>query len=433
MGHDFPIRKNIFSAYLIQWLTLVSGKTSQDFIFANIQSYWSDVFRRRFEAGTPFSELDSFVGNPSAIFQEWIGQPELGRYWQKYNPSPGQYAHVQIPVLTITGIYDAGQLGAIKHYREHLANLNPAQQRQHFLLIGPWDHAGTRTPQPEFGGLKMGAASLIDLPGLHLEWYNFTMQDGLRPVLLRKNVTYYVLGEDAWHYADTLDEITASTMLLYLDSPIASPSDIFQSGSLVNEPQADSAPDRYVYDPLDTGIAEIESRSNRTSLVDQTLIIASAGKQLVYHSAPFERDTVIAGFLKFTAWISIDQPDTDLRVWVFEIGTDGSSQLVGIDSIRAKYRLSLEKAAPIETDEPLEYRFDNFMFTARRVLKGSRLRLVLGPINSIHTQKNFNSGREVSAETFADARPVTVTLYHDASHPSALYVPIGHQLPEISE
>ena len=57
--------------------------------------------------------------------------------------------------------------------------------------------------------------------------------------------------------------------------------------------------------------------------------------------------------------------------------------------------------------------------------QGSRLRLVIGPVSSMYSQKNFNSGGDVSAETMKDARTVTVKLYHDAAHPSALYVPLG--------
>jgi len=53
------------------------------------------------------------------------------------------------------------------------------------------------------------------------------------------------------------------------------------------------------------------------------------------------------------------------------------------------------------------------------------LRLVVGPINSINTQKNYNSGGVVADETMADARPVTVKLLHDKAHPSARYIPFG--------
>jgi len=46
-------------------------------------------------------------------------------------------------------------------------------------------------------------------------------------------------------------------------------------------------------------------------------------------------------------------------------------------------------------------------------------------VSSMYSQKNFNSGGDVSAETMKDARTVNVKLYHDAAHPSALYVPMG--------
>ena len=65
------------------------------------------------------------------------------------------------------------------------------------------------------------------------------------------------------------------------------------------------------------------------------------------------------------------------------------------------------------------------MFVSREISKGSRLRLRIAPINSIYSQKNYNSGKAISTETMDDARTVTVRLYHDRAHPSALYVPLG--------
>ena len=45
--------------------------------------------------------------------------------------------------------------------------------------------------------------------------------------------------------------------------------------------------------------------------------------------------------------------------------------------------------------------------------------------NSLYSQKNYNSGGVVSEESMSDARQVKVRLFHDAAHPSALYVPLG--------
>jgi hypothetical protein len=69
--------------------------------------------------------------------------------------------------------------------------------------------------------------------------------------------------------------------------------------------------------------------------------------------------------------------------------------------------------------------FAHFTFVSRLIKQGSRLRLTLGPINSMNAEKNYNTGGVVAAESVKDARTVTVKLFHDAEHPSVLYVPIG--------
>jgi hypothetical protein len=84
------------------------------------------------------------------------------------------------------------------------------QRARHFLVIGPWDHPGTRTPKQEFMGMTFGAASLVDLPKLHLDWYRFTMEGGSKPEFLQKQVAYYVSGAEHWRYADALEAITQS-------------------------------------------------------------------------------------------------------------------------------------------------------------------------------------------------------------------------------
>ena len=93
--------------------------------------------------------------------------------------------------------------------------------------------------------------------------------------------------------------------------------------------------------------------------------------------------------------------------------------------LRARYRKSFREAQLVKPGAVERYDFDHFSFTARRVAKGSRLRLLIAPMNSVWSQKNYNSGGVVATESGKDARTVKVTLYHDAAHPSALYLPIS--------
>jgi uncharacterized protein len=419
---DFPMSGNVWFPSVMQWLLLTSGHTSQQAIYGDT-AFSSANYRAWFESGRPFKDLDVMLGFPSPIFHEWIAHPHPDAYWDSYTPSAVQYARLSIPILTITGDYDSAQPGALSYYRQYMRNASPDALARHYLVIGPWDHAGTRTPSMQFGGLRFGPKSLLDIPKLHLEWYAWTMQGGAKPEFLKKPVAYYVTHADQWRYADSLESITGETRPLYLDSK-GPANDVLASGSLETNAPA-GGPDRYIYDPRDVSTANLESALDPDSLVDQSMTYALTGKQLVYHSAPFEKNIEISGFFKLAAWIGIDTPDTDFAVNISEIRLDGTAIPLSGDTMRARYRVDLRGPQLIRTKAPLLYHFERFTFVSREITKGSRLRLTISPINSIYSEKNYNSGGEVAAESRQDARAVTVTLYHDRAHPSVLYVPLG--------
>jgi len=423
-GVDVPFRKNIPKPYFMQWLMYVSGKAGHDQIFAD-QAYWRRRFREWSESGTAFLELDEFLGLPSPTFRRWMSEPCRNAFWDAYNPTPAQYARIDIPVLTITGMCDADQPGALMHYREHLAHAS-ASAAPHALLMGPWDHPGTREPKPDFLGIRAGPASVLDLRQLHLEWYDWTLRDGPRPAFLADAVTYYVLGADEWRSTPSLAAASGPSRTLHLNSA-QNPTGVASAGTLHPQSPEGRPADSYVYDPKDLRLASLEEGMDSESRADQRMVLAGEGRQLVYDSAPFERDTDVTGFFSLSAWISIDQPDTDFRAWIYELSADGSAILLSFDSLRARYRESAHEAKLVATDAPLRYDFDNFLFVSKRIAADSRLRLVIGPIHSIYAQRNHNSGKVVAEETFADARVVNVTLHHDAAHPSVLRVPFDHK------
>ncbi len=423
---DFPFLQTIYYAYDMQWLTLTSGHTSQESIFGD-WAFWAAQFDKLYTSHRPFKELDTVVGNPSPIFQTWIAHPQPDAYWDSYSPTPQQFAKIDLPILTITGQYDDDQPGALSFYRDHLRYASDAAKAKHYLIIGPWDHGGTRTPKADVSGLKFGPASLVDMNKLHKDWYDWTMKGGAKPEFLKDKVAYYVAGDGAeeWRYAPSLEAVTAEARAMYLASEGGNANDIYASGRLLAaKPASSVAPDRYVYDPLDTDFA-IWDGDIDNGFVDQKGLLAASGKVLVYHTAPFAQATELAGFPKLSLWLSLDQPDTDLGVLIYEIRADGSSIQLGADLMRARYRKSPREAALVKPGAIERYDFGNLPFLARRLGKGSRLRLVVGPINSKQFEKNYNIGGVVAEESGKDARKVTVTLYHDAAHPSALYLPIA--------
>jgi hypothetical protein len=128
------------------------------------------------------------VGNPSHVFQEWVSHPALDSYWEAFRPATADFTRLNLPILTLTGSYDDDQPGALHYYREHVRNASASAAAKHYLVIGPWDHFGTLAPRPQFGGLTVGPAALVDILGLHVQWYDWIMRGGSRPSFLQKNV-----------------------------------------------------------------------------------------------------------------------------------------------------------------------------------------------------------------------------------------------------
>jgi hypothetical protein len=421
-GVDFPFQYNIFAPYDLQWLTFTSGVTGNGSLFGS-SSFWGSKAREMYMTHSAFQDFDKLVGNFSTVFQKWLKHPTPDAYYDAMVPSPEQYKKMSVPILTITGHYDGDQLGAFTFYKRHMQYGAAEAKANHYLIIGPWDHPGTRTPKAEVGGLKFGQASVLDLNKLHTEWYDWAMKGGPKPLFLKKRVAYYVVGAEEWKYADSLESISNAKKTLYLHSGGAA-GDIFHSGNLMDTPSSGAASDSWTYDPLDTRPGAAEPDDEPNGLTSQRAEQNLFGEGAAYHSEPFAEATEISGFPKLTLWLQMDVPDTDLEADLYEILPDGGSVVLTGATMRARYRESPREAKPVPAGKIEKYVFDNFTFFSRQVGKGSRLRLVIRSMNSTGAEKNYNSGGVVAAETGKDAKTAHITLVHDGDHPSALELPI---------
>jgi uncharacterized protein len=428
---DYPSLDDVGETYDVQWFTFTSGHAGQGNLFGD-QKFWRTKFLDAYKKHIPFHSLDSFVGNPSVNFQRILKHPTADSYYDAMVPTVEQFKKITLPILTITGQYDGDELGALTFYRDHIANASPEARLKHFLVIGPWDHAGTRTPTDEVGGVKFGPAAIVDLNDLHRQWYDWTMKDGAKPQFLKDQVAYYLLAQGnsgangEWKYADSFEALTANPKTFYLDSRNGDANGVFHSGVLT-EKQPNGGADKFTYDPLDTRRGEyIEGTDpkEKTAGLDQSLALGIGNDGLVYHSEPLPDEIPLIGCPAVTLWVSIDTLDVDLSADLFEIQPDGTSIALWSDLRRLRYRESLREAKLARPEEIVRCDFNPGLFVARRLMKGSRLRLVVSSPNSILWQKNYCSGGVVADETAKDARTCNIQVYHDGPHASTIQLPV---------
>ncbi|MDQ3315442.1 MAG: CocE/NonD family hydrolase, partial [Verrucomicrobiota bacterium] len=274
--------------------------------------------------------------------------------------------------------------------------------------------------------------ALLDLNDLHRQWYDWTMKGKPRPEFLKDQVAYYLLAagnsgaNGEWKYADSLETLTANPRTFFLDSKNGDANGVFRSGALTENKPTQGA-DSFTYDPLDTrrgdNVESVEPDKKIAGL-DQRYALSIGQDGLVYHTEALPNETPFIGSPKVTLWVSIDTLDTDLSAELYEIQPDGTSIPLWSDVRRLRYRESLSQEKLVKPGEIVRCDFAPGLFVARKLSKGSRLRLIVSSPNSIGWQKNYNAGRVVAEETAQDARTVHVKIHHDADHPSAIEMPL---------
>lgn len=412
VGFDMGMRRNVPFSFMQRWLTLVSGKAGNRRLFEDT-GYWNAVYAQLSRGEVPWRKLDELSGNPSPIWQRWTDHPMLDAFWDAPSPTDEQFAKIDIPVLSITGMYDDAQLGTLEFRRRHYERAPAGALEHHYTVVGPWTHAGTRAPNALVGGLDFGPESLVDMKKLHLEWYDSTMKGGKRPAFLQDRFVYFVTGSNRWMHASDLQTSTERTEVLSLSSLETRGDSVAERGQLLKKVRRQPS-DSYVYDPSlpahNEGV-EGEDSVSPQYLIEDHSVTRLRGAGLVYDTEVYADGADIVGRPTVRLFLSMDVPDTDVRVQLFEVRQDGGAVFLGHDWIRARYRNGARQVSLVTPGKVEEYVFNQFPFIARALSQGSRLRLAISPLGaSIHQQRNRNSGGVVADETARDNRIAHVVV-----------------------
>ena len=183
-------------------------------------------------------------------------------------PFEKEFPRIDIPVLTTTGYYDGGQIGALHYFTQHHRHRLRAR---HYLLVGPYDHTtgqrGTLTPlgrpAEELRGYRLDPVAHLEIGELRYEWFNHIFRGAPKPALLRDTVNYQVMGANVWKSAPSLQSMSSRSRRLYLTAT--------RSGSgyrLAHERPAKKA---FVEHTVDLADRSDVDRFARGKLIDQTL------------------------------------------------------------------------------------------------------------------------------------------------------------------
>jgi len=421
-GVDYPQPFGMFNWYPLQWLTFVHGRALNAGLFQN-EELWRNANWEQVSSGRPFQELDEITGIKGTVFRTWLAHPREDAFWQAITPRPEHYAKLRIPILTITGHQDADQLGALTYYERHMAYGAKDVTARHWLVIGPWDHSGTRRPKSEIGGVSFGPGAVMNMEELHKAWYDHVLKGGPPPAFLQDRVTWFLAGPNTWHHASELKQVEGPPMKLDLDLTGATVGDVTRSGHLVARPPSAPATATLISDPHYLPPRDELELDTSQYLKDQRGTYRDSPSKIVWHSAPLAAETVLAGRARLTLQLACDQPDADLFVGLWEVATDGSAVELADTEIRLRYRKGGVDPVLMVPNKPERVAFPPMMFFARAIAKGSRLRLTVDARPYFGAQRNTHTGGDLASEPLAKARIAKITLMTGPDSGSTLELP----------
>lgn len=392
-------------------------------------------------------EVPNLIGYQTPGWEDDLVATAWGPIWESRRPSAQALASMNIPVLSLTGMYDTCMPGTLVHHQRYDEHGGAPARAQNYLVFGPWDHRGMDGTDQVYG-LKFGPAAKLDVPALKLQWYRWVFGLGEKPSFLDSRIKYYVCEADEWRSGESLAGIRGDSKPFYLASD-GQATDIFRSGWLTNA-SVDSPADTFVSDPFDLRPLEAEKHLSKSPELSSgwgavfpraynSLLFIQGGEDptngifchntfgqgVIYHSAPLESPVDLVGSPELRLWISCDAPDADLSVLLYEVRDDGGVVFLSSDLLRLRHRDGSTTGEPLPLIEPVEVSFRQFRFASRRLSRHSRLRLVIRATACSFMQKNLNTATPVHEQRPDEARIARIRVLHDAQHPSALLVPVS--------
>jgi putative CocE/NonD family hydrolase len=142
---------------------------------------------------------------------------------------------------------------------------------------------------------------------------------------------------------------------------------------------------------------------------------------LVFSTPPLERDTEVIGPVSAHLWAASSARDTDWVVKLVDVAPDGYAFPLSIGMLRARYRESQQHQVLLESGRVHEYTIE-MRPVGNRFAAGHRIRLEVASASFPEYDRNMNTGNPC----FTDAvgTPASQLVFHDASRPSHVVLPV---------
>ena len=399
-----PYENNIVLTGNYAWQFHVTNNNTMDnSVYADWQKN-NQLLADFFQSGLPISKIEQLDGRPNPWFKKWLEHPSFDTYYQAMVPYQREYARINIPVLTITGYFDGGQISALDYLNRHY-KYNP--NADHTLLIGPYSHISAQgRAQANFSNYQVDPVAMQkDTEEIVFAWFDHVLFGQSKPALLKDKVNYQLMGSNQWRHSASLQRLNEQSLRFHLSST----ADEEGQFRLQTKPETEL-----------TSIAQTVDMSDRTTQHNRAPwpIIQDALNEpngLVFVTKQFDTPQELAGAITGHFSISVNKQDVDIGYNFYAVDKDGKAFHLNNYRSRASFAGDESTRKLLTPYQKTTVPIVNARFTAKLLEAGSRLALVLNVNKNQDAQVNHGSGKPVNLEDIDDAgEPLTIKWYTDS-------------------
>jgi putative CocE/NonD family hydrolase len=403
---------------------------------SDFQYYSHDSYKFYLETGA-LKNFARLMGDSVAFWQDLYAHPNRDAWWEARNIRP-HLKGVQPVMLEVGGVFDAEDcFGAWETYKA-IEQQNPGANNR--LVMGPWYHGqwasfdGTHLGNVRFGSnTSEWYATHVEVP-----FFNYYLKGkGTEPNIAE--ATIFFTGENQWKQLPHWPPAGMQPQPAYLQP----------NGKLsFNKPAAGEAYSEYVSDPAKPVPYTEDVHFTRTInyMTDDQRFAARRPDVLVFESDSLAQDVTIAGPVVAKLVVSTTGTDADFIVKVIDVFPDnfkyeedapaehrrvpsatypmgGYQMMVRGEVMRGKFRNSFEKPEPFEPGKPTPVKF-TLPDVAHTFRKGHKIMIQVQSSWFPLVDRNPQVFTDIYHCDDKDFRKATIRVYHDATHPSSVELPV---------
>ncbi|MEZ4586597.1 MAG: CocE/NonD family hydrolase [Gemmatimonadales bacterium] len=377
---------------------------------------WPELFRS-IEHRLPLSDVPE-LRDVAPWYFEWLSHPPDDPWWS-WADLTTKYQRVAAAVLNLSGWHDDpyGPEGALTNHLGLVRSRAGASDPRSELILGPWVHgiAGMtdRTAQAASGERVFGTAAGIDYDAEILRFMDRHLREERSNAPATPRVRVFVMGENAWRTSDVWPLEGTRLVSWYLSATGEGPRHRLGRAA----PRHEAA----VALRSDPGHPVVDPYAGRSGAHDYRAL-AERPDVLVFESEPLAEPLTVVGAIEAEIFLSVDAPDTDLFVKLFDVAPDGTAWSLmspGLDGMRASYRDG--RRSLLEPDRVYRLTLPDLL-TGNRFDRGHRIRIVITPSFMPHYGVNLHTG-ELETRS-AEWRTATLRVRTGGAHPSRIVLPV---------